>query len=116
MWASYFHCVLEHVPALESPFRTRHALYALVEVEGSDDASDRERLERALTGALQAGEIADAAVAQSEREAKAFWAIRDAIGEVTPKLHPMLGFDVSLPLDAMRNFCAHLDVELARFA
>ncbi len=115
MWASYFHYVLEHVPTLQSPFGARHPLYALVQVEGTDDASERERLERALAAAFQTGEILDAAVAQSQRETEAFWGIRDAIGEVTPTLQPRLGFDVSLPIDAMRNFLAQLDAELARF-
>ncbi|HEX5047780.1 MAG TPA: FAD-binding oxidoreductase, partial [Gammaproteobacteria bacterium] len=115
MWASYFHYVLEHMPALASPFGVRHPLYALVEVEGADDTSDRERLERALAAALEAGEIVDAAVAQSRRDTQAFWAIRDAIGEVTPTLQPMLGFDISLPIDAMNAFLARVNADFARF-
>jgi FAD/FMN-containing dehydrogenase len=115
MWASYFHYVLEHMPALASPFGVRHPLYALVEVEGAEDADDRDRLERALAAALEAGEIVDAAVAQSRRDTQAFWAIRDAIGEVTPTLQPMLGFDISLPIDAMTKFLARVDADLARF-
>src|SRR5262249_43966124 len=31
MWSGYFHYVLEHMPALRSPFSERHALYALLE-------------------------------------------------------------------------------------
>lgn len=115
MWASYFHYVLEHARTLASPFAARHPLYALIEAEGVDDAIERERLERALAAALDAGEIVDAAVAQSQREAQSLWAIRDAIGEVTPTLQPMLGFDISLPVDAMDGFLARLDAELARF-
>ncbi|HZF29772.1 MAG TPA: FAD-binding oxidoreductase [Gammaproteobacteria bacterium] len=115
MWASYFHYVLEHMPALASPFAERHPLYVLAEIEGTDDAVERERLERALEAALAAGEIVDAAVAQSEREIRNFWSIRDAIGEVTPTLQPMLGFDISLPLDSMNDFLASLDAELERF-
>ena len=115
MWASYFHYVLEHMPALASPFGARHPLYALVEVEGADDAADRDGLERALAAALEAGEIVDAAVAQSRRDTQAFWAIRDAIGEVTPTLQPMLGFDISLPIDEMNAFLGRVDTDFARF-
>ena len=57
----------------------------------------------------------DAAIAQSERETKSFWAIRDAIGEVTPTLQPLLAFDVSLPVDSMQAFLASLDAELGRY-
>jgi FAD/FMN-containing dehydrogenase len=115
MWASYFHYVLDRLPALASPFDARHALYALVEVEGTDHDGDRALLEAALVEALQTRTIMDAAIAQSDRETKSFWAIRDAIGEVTPTLQPLLAFDVSLPVDSMQAFLASLDAELGRY-
>jgi FAD/FMN-containing dehydrogenase len=115
MWASYFHYVLTHASALQSPFDRDYPLYALVEIEGTDEAADRARLERVLEAALGAETIADAALAQSLREAEAFWKIRDSIGEVTPSLQPMLAFDVSLPIDAMSDFLARLDTELGRW-
>ena len=75
MWAAYFHYVLEHMPrAVASPFDERHPLYALVEIEGTDQAADdRDRLEDALGAALQCGVIADAVVAHVRaRGARAF--------------------------------------------
>ncbi len=101
MWASYFHYVLAHASGVRSPFDRDYPLYALIEVEGTDEATDRARLEAALEAALGAETIADAAIAQSLREAHGFWKIRDSIGEVTPSLQPMVAFDVSLPIDAM---------------
>jgi FAD/FMN-containing dehydrogenase len=115
MWASYFHYVLEHVSTAQSPFAERFGLYALVEIEGTNHESDRAELEAALVSALQAGAIVDAAVAQSERETKSFWTIRDAIGDITPTLQPLLAFDVSLELGAMKGFLAALDAEFSRF-
>jgi FAD/FMN-containing dehydrogenase len=115
MWASYFHYVLEHIPALHSPFRDRHPLYALVEIEGTDHAGDTARLEAALADALEAGVVADAALAQSQRETKSLWAIRDGIGDVTPTLQPLLAFDVSVPIDSMAAFLATVDAAFARF-
>jgi FAD/FMN-containing dehydrogenase len=115
MWASYFHYVLEHVDALHSPFAGRHPIYVLTEIEGTDDALDRERLERALAAALEAGILADASLAQSEREARSFWAIRDSIGEVTPTLQPLLAFDVSLAVADMPAFLEHVDKEFERY-
>ena len=97
MWAPYFHYVVERIDAARSPFDDRHALYVLIELEGTDHArrprgSDGGTRGRARIPAI----IVDAAVAQSEREARAFWAIRDGIGEVTPTLQPLCAFDVSL--------------------
>ena len=114
MWAPYFHYVLEHL-GVQSPFATRHALYVLVELEGTDHDRDRAEIEHVLGEALEEHLIADAARAQSERETRSFWAIRDGIGEVTPTLQPLLAFDVSLPIDAMADFLATVDAELARF-
>ena len=115
MWASYFHYVVDRIDAARSPFGEQFALYVLIELEGTDDANDRDRLERALAAALQSRTIVDAAVAQSEREARSFWAIRDAIGEITPTLQPLLAFDVSMPIGEMRLFLDHLDREFARY-
>jgi FAD/FMN-containing dehydrogenase len=114
MWAPYFHYVLEHLDA-RSPFATRHAIYVLIEVEGTDHDRDRAEIEHLLGDALEKHMIVDAALAQSERETKSFWAIRDGIGDVTPTLQPLLAFDVSLPIDAMANFLATVDAEFARF-
>jgi FAD/FMN-containing dehydrogenase len=112
MWASYFHYVIDHVETARSPFDARHPLYVLIETEGDDSRADTERLERALGDALEAGIVVDAVVAQSERERREFWSIRDAIGEITPGLQPMLSFDVSLPLSAMPAFLDRVDREL----
>jgi FAD/FMN-containing dehydrogenase len=113
MWAAYFHHVLDHVETLRSPFERRYPLYVLLETEGSDQVADRERLENALQAALESGIILDAAVAQSEREARTFWSIRDGIAEITPGLMPMLAFDVSMPIGAMADFLARVDRDLA---
>jgi FAD/FMN-containing dehydrogenase len=116
MWAGYFHYVLEHMPALRSPFAERHALYALIEIEGTEHAADTARLEGALGESLESGVVADAVLAQSAREAKNLWAIRDGIGDVTPTLQPLLAFDVSLPIDSMPAFLAAVDAAFARFS
>jgi FAD/FMN-containing dehydrogenase len=113
MWAGYFHHVVDHVRGGRSPFGARHPLYVLVEAEGADERADRERLESALSAALESGVITDAALAQSERDARSFWMIRDGIAEITPLLQPMLAFDVSMPIGEMPEFLARVDRELA---
>jgi FAD/FMN-containing dehydrogenase len=115
MWASYFDYVIAHASGVQSPFDRAYPLYALVEIEGTNEALDRARLESVLEAALGSETIADAAIAQSLREAQGFWKIRDSIGEVTPSLQPMLAFDVSLPIDAMAGFLARLDGEFGRW-
>jgi FAD/FMN-containing dehydrogenase len=115
MWASYFDYVLAHARGVQSPFDRDYPFYVLVEIEGTDEDTDRARLESALEAALADELIADAALAQSGRETQSFWQIRDAIGEVTPTLQPMLAFDVSLNVDAMQGFLARVDADFAAF-
>jgi FAD/FMN-containing dehydrogenase len=113
MWASYFDRVVAHVAASRSPFDGVHALYVLLETEGSDEKAERERLERLLESALTAGTIVDAAIAQSERERRDFWALRDGIAEITAALQPMLAFDVSMPIGEMPPFLARVERDFA---
>jgi len=109
MWASYFHFVIDHVDGLRSPFDVQHAIYVLIETEGSDEAAENRRFEQALANAMDAGLVADAALAHSGRERESFWKIRDGIGDVTPILQPMLAFDVSMPIGQMPDFLEDVD-------
>ena len=111
MWAPYFHYVIDHVDGVRSPFDVRHPIYVLIETEGTDETSDRERMESALTRLFEDGVLIDAALAQSSREAASLWNIRDGIAEITPLLQPMLAFDVSMPISAMPGFLARVDEE-----
>ena len=52
MWAPYFDYVTAHVDSCDSPFETRHALYALVEVKRTDTEEDNARLETLLSEAF----------------------------------------------------------------
>jgi FAD/FMN-containing dehydrogenase len=112
MWASYFDYVVENVHGLRSPFEADHPIYVLVETEGSSAEAESERMENALEKALTNGMIVDAAFAQSEQERKAFWQIRDGIGDITPMLQPMLAFDVSVPVAQMKPFLEEIDRRL----
>jgi FAD/FMN-containing dehydrogenase len=76
----------------------------LIETLGNDVPADLPKLESGLAIALEQGLIADAAVAQSERERAAYWAIRENAGEGFRALGPLCTFDVSMPIAAMGRF------------
>ncbi|HEY5623725.1 MAG TPA: FAD-binding oxidoreductase [Gammaproteobacteria bacterium] len=112
MWASYYDYVIEYIESLSSPFDKDYPLYALIETEGTDAASDMARFETLLGAALESGTIADAAIAQSEKDVERFWAIRDGIGEITPPLTPYASADVSLGVGDMQEFVDRIDSAL----
>lgn len=116
MWASYYDYVIEYIEKLNSPFDQRYPLYALIEIEGTDSATDSERFESALGSALESGLIEDAIIAQSEKDTQIFWAIRDGIAEITPLLTPYASVDVSMGVADMPAFLDKVDRDLnARF-
>jgi FAD/FMN-containing dehydrogenase len=114
MWAPYFDYVTEHVDHCDSPFDKRHPIYALMEVEGTDDETDNARLETLLSEAFDTGAVVDAVVAQSEAQREAVWAIRDGIAEIARLLTPYASLDVSLELDRMQAFLHDIETALKK--
>lgn len=112
MWAGYFDRVINHSGSLRSPFDQSFPMYALVEAEGPDPQADEERFETALGQALEAGMIANAAVAQSVGDRQMFWAIRDGVAEITADLTPYASLDVSMDIAEMAGFLDQFDAEL----
>jgi FAD/FMN-containing dehydrogenase len=112
MWASYYDFVIANIPSARSPFDVSHPMTVLIEAEAADDDTNRAAMERLLEQALEQGLIVDAAIAQSDRDASRFWAIRDGIGEVTRLIKPHCSFDISMAISAMPTFLERVDREL----
>jgi FAD/FMN-containing dehydrogenase len=94
--------VLEHIPGTRDPLQRRCEHHALIELASAapDDPLEA-RLERTLEHALDAGEIVDAAVAQSEDQRRAFWRLRETIPEAQTRAGGSLKHDVSVPVSAV---------------
>jgi len=58
--------------------------------------------------------ILDAAVAQSETQALAFWSLREFISEAQAHEGPNIKHDVSIPISRIADFISATDQELAR--
>lgn len=98
--------VLSHIPGTRCPIETRTPWHVLVEADYAEpqQPSAHERLEMALGEALEAGIIADAAIATSEAQAEAFWKIRESLSESERAQGPALQYDVSVPVAKMPAF------------
>lgn len=94
MWPEYHDFVLDCLPQLRAPLAGRHGYYVLLETSSSD-GDQAEALEAFLGEMFEAGILSDAALAMSESDALAFWAIRDAPGEYGRFLPGRVSFDVS---------------------
>jgi FAD/FMN-containing dehydrogenase len=80
------------------PLALGHGAYVLIETMGTDPVADPQRYETVIGEAMQAGIVADAVIAQSQRETAALWEVRDSPGEWSQGgYRPRLNFDVSVP-------------------
>ncbi len=95
MWPEFYRYVASRAAIATKPLADEYPFYALTEFEGSEAERDRGRLEECLGAAIEAGEALDAVIAQSERQARDFWVIRE--GEPLDQLPYLVNFDVSAP-------------------
>lgn len=102
-----FSTVMAAVPA---PMALRTGLAVLVEVR---QAPDDDVLEATLGSLYEEGLVADAVIAKSGAERRAFWAIRETPAEFPRLLPGHVGFDVSVPLARMAEAVAALRMVLA---
>jgi FAD/FMN-containing dehydrogenase len=73
-------------------------MYVLIETQGADPATDSDRFQRFMEGCLEAEVIEDAVIAQSQEDARAFWAVRDATAEFSALMGRRTEFDLGLPI------------------
>ena len=105
MWDNFVQASVQW-QQLQAPLAERHPLLALIDVDGKDEASLREAVEAALGDAMEAGEVVDAVIAQSQTQAKTLWKLREAPAELNTQMHPPVNFDVSLPQAEIGRFAA----------
>ena len=111
MWQSFYRLVTSPPARGKAPVSQDHPYYVLIESLGANAKLDSERFVAALESALEAKLIADAAVAQSDNDRRAFWALRDDVVQVMVGGMPVV-FDISLPLGAMEQYVEALSRDL----
>ena len=113
MWPEFYELVTTPPAKGRPPVPRGHPLYALIECSGGGSPADAERFSSALEQAMEQGLVADAAIAQSQAEAAAIWALRDDVGQ-TMRDSPPVTFDVSLPIDRMPGYLDEVRPALAK--
>ena len=110
MWPDFYRYVVEHPTTGVKPLAADHPFYALVEFQGNEAERDRARFEACLGEAIEAGEALDGVIAQSEREARSFWTIREG---APLDMHPyLINFDVSAPTAQLGALAERLNAAL----
>jgi len=93
----------EHLPEVPRP-PVQGAWFVLVEVGAGRESGVAAALEAGLAEGFEAGLVTDAALAQSQAQAQAFWRIREDTPEANRRVGAVASHDVSLPLAALPRF------------
>jgi len=96
-----------HVEGFADPMPERQPWYVLVEVSGSRAGfALREDFEAMLGEAMEAGEVADAVLAESEDQRARLWFLREGIVEAQKHEGGSIKHDVSVPVSKVAEFIA----------
>jgi FAD/FMN-containing dehydrogenase len=107
MWPEFLRTMTEGDGAPHRmPLAPGAAGYLLVEAEGGDPQADQSRLVDVLETMLADGSIDDAAIARSETQRNAFWALRNDAPRIMETWSPLFSFDVSVPIAQMVDYVA----------
>jgi len=102
--------VVRHAAGCRDPLGTQHPWYVLIELSSQRRSGLREVMEDILAQGLQRGFVADATIADSLEQAKAFWRIREMFSEVQRHAGGSIKHDVSVPVAAVPAFLAEAAV------
>jgi len=91
-------CARQDRPVERSPF------YVLAELHALQPEADGERFAATLMAAHEAGLVGDIVLAQSDREFRALWALRDACSTYVSSLDRCIGCDISIPARHLAAF------------
>ena len=110
MWSDFFELAMQE-PG-RRPLEGRHNFYVLIDALGADPEGDAARFELMIASAIEAGEVEDAVIAQSGRETRDFWKIRELPAEFARVFSPHIPFDVSVPTGSIGAFKEDVDARL----
>ena len=95
---------IKNLPGMREPLESRPPWYVLIETASGEPGAAEASMERLLAAALEAGLISDAAVAQNQAQAAAFWALREGQSPAQKSEGPAWKHDVSVPVSRVADF------------
>jgi FAD/FMN-containing dehydrogenase len=115
LWGNYYDYNTAPPAQNSAPLARGAPFYAIAETLGGDPEHDRAQLENLLGKALEDGVLTDVTIASSETERRAIWDIREDVWQVK-SVAPLLTFDVSLPIENMKEYVREVNEAVRAFA
>src|SRR5215813_6255886 len=101
--------VLKYDSGARDPLSAVHPWYVLIELSSQQREGLRDTMEAVLETGIERGLVADAAIADSLDQAKAFWRIREMFGEVQRQVGGAIKHDISVPVANVPAFIREAD-------
>jgi len=95
---------IRHIPGAREPLESRPAWYVLIEIASGERGAAEAAMERVLAAAMEDGLVLDAAIAQTETQAKAFWALRENQSAAQKSEGAAWKHDVAVPVSRIAEF------------
>lgn len=109
--------VLVHAPGARDPLPEPHPWYVLAELTApqAEDTGLETVLMTTLEEAMVAGEVSNAALAQTQAQADAFWALRENLSECQRQEGGSIKHDISVPISAIAAFIDTVSAQCVAF-
>jgi len=105
---------LRHIPGAREPLESRPLWYVLIEIASGEPGAAEGAMERLLEAAMEDGLALDAAIAQTETQAKAFWALRENQSAAQKSEGAAWKHDVAVPVSRIAEFIETAGAALRR--
>ena len=96
MWKEFYDIATDTM-GLIAPIAADDGVFLLIEAPNTGD----DGLLEALSACLETGLILDAVIARSNADRASFWKLRESVYEHGRHFPPIIGFDISIPLERM---------------
>jgi FAD/FMN-containing dehydrogenase len=107
---------LKNLPGIRDPFTTPSPWIVLLEMAGAEPGRTLAAMERLLASAMGDGLIQDAAIAQNQTQAKAFWSLREGQSAAQKPEGPAWKHDVATPVSRIAEFIEMASAAMRAFA
>jgi FAD/FMN-containing dehydrogenase len=95
---------IRHIPGAREPLESRPPWYVLIEIASGEPGAAEAAAERLLEAGMEAGQVTDAAIAQTETQAKAFWALRENQSAAQKSEGAAWKHDIAVPVSRIAEF------------
>ena len=108
--------VMRNVVDSREPLEGQYPWYLLIEIASAEPGASEAALERVLAAGLEQGLVLDAALAQNQAQAKAFWSLREHQSAAQKPEGAVWKHDVSIPISKIAAFIDEATAAMRSFA